>query len=504
MPYPTEHSARLEEPKKFKPDTYKRVDGGLLWGRVTVPKTIAIISAKLKDKCKPKDPYIAQSLRFPVKNWTSKEAKKWLKDNKVPYILFEPAEKSKDKQSEYQNTASQQACIFGQGCEVSFAEAGEQQEAGGFRILAYSGHVIRGHWLWGNLAIDLAGLKFDKKKTAVLENHFSDKRIGFTTMQDIADKVMVEGKFLSNPVAQQIKDDIAEGFPMQASLYVPPQLIEHVKEGESVEVNGQKLEGPGTVFRKATIKEVSMCALGADSQTQSKAFASEGNKQEVQFSVLEKEQIMDQQTSIAERPAETFASGRGGDKDDRPTGFWDAVEQRMKATQCSQADGVRFVVAERPELHEKMLRELNQPERTVPTAFWDKVGQHREKTGCNQGDAIRFCVEQYPELVGFWDAVQYHIREAKCGEAEAIRFCVKEFPELHNSFLAEQTEAAKATASKSGRPAAADVAGQPATWDAALKQQMTETNCSEADAVRFCVHKYPSLHEKMLEEQKLV
>lgn len=570
MPYPTEHSARLRDPKEFKPDTYKRVDGGKLFGRVKVPKTIAILSAKLKGKDKPSDPYIAQSLRFPVKNWTASEAKAWLKKNKVDFILFEPAKKSKDKQSADQNTASRQACIFGQGCEVSFAEAGDEQEAGRFRIVAYSGKVIPEHWLWGNVAFDLAGLKFDRRKTAVLEEHFSANRIGFTTKQQIRGKVIVEGKFLNNPRAQQTRQDIEDGFPMQASLYVPPGLIEHVREGESAEVNGQKLKGPGTVFRKATIKEVSMCALGADSHTQSRTFA-EGER-EIQFNVLEKERIMDEQTSIAELTAETFAAEdpdvieqaaaeakAKNEKDGKPATwdaalkqrmtetkcseadavrfcvaeypglhakmlqkqgematddvkpepdqtvkFWSAVERRMKQANCSKAEAIRFTVREQPEMHEEFLEKLKTLPKPKFTEFWNKVKEYRDKTGCGDGDAIRACFSQYPELVDFFAAVKHHMRETQDSQADSIRFCVREFPELYLQFLEDQTEKAKVSdiTSEPDQLAAENRDAQPATWEAAIKQQTTETKCSQADAVRFCVRKYPELHRKMLEEQK--
>jgi len=407
------------------------------------------------------------------------------------------------------------ACIFSQDCEVSFAEAGDEQEAGRFRIVAYSGKVIPEHWLWGNVAFDLAGLKFDKKKTAVLEEHFTANRIGFTTHQEVTDRVLVEGKFLNNPRAQQTRQDIEDGFPMQASLYVPPGLIEHVREGESAEVNGQKLKGPGTVFRKATIKEVSMCALGADSHTQSRTFA-EGGEQ-IQFDILGKERNMSKQVMLAEMPAETFAAEdpdvieqaaaeakAKNEKDGKPATWDAAMKQQMEETKCSKADAVRFCVREYPELHAKFLQEQGTPPKAELAEFWNKVKDYRDKMGGNEGDAIRACFSQYPELVDFFAAVKYHMGETQDSQADSIRFCVREFPELHMQFLQDQAEKAKVSdiTSEPDQLAAENRDGQPATWEAAIKQQMTETKCSQADAVRFCVRKYPELHRKMLEEQK--
>jgi len=199
-------------------------------------------------------------------------------------------------------TAPVNACIFAEQNNVCFAESSDD-ERGTFKIVAYSGGIIRGHWWWGNLAFDLKGLKFAKKKTPVLQEHLGNIRLGFSTRQDIDEKVIVEGIFLSNPAAQELKQDIKDGFPMEASMLLPPEIIEYVKEGSSVEVNGRTLKGPGAVFRKAVIKDVSMCVFGADSNTQSKVFA-EGGKDQVSFNLIEKEQIMETQ----ELKVETFAA----------------------------------------------------------------------------------------------------------------------------------------------------------------------------------------------------
>lgn len=347
------------------------------------------------------------------------------------------------------NTAPLNACIFDEGCEVSFAEAGDEEKPGQFRIIAYSGGIIPNHWLWGNIAFDLEGLKFEKKKTAVLENHFSDKRVGFTTMQDVSDKVLVEGKFLNNPGAQQIKGDITDGFPMQASMYVPPQLIEYVREGESAEVNGHTLKGPGTVFRKAIIREVSMCALGADSHTQSKTFAD--GEREIQFNVTEKEQIMDEVTKL-ELTAETFA-------------------------------------AEYPELSEQVTADAKAEGVTEgENAEKERFSQIRELAK----DDPAFVVEQFAAGKTVDEVKTALIERLRKQKDEAAETTTTKVDPAHQEFSDEQKPADKDKTKD----------GKPATWDAALKQQMTETKCSAADAVRFCVREYPELHEKMLEEQR--
>ena len=93
-PYPNEHSARLIDP----PNEYIRVrrtngsGDGTVQG-VKIPETIAVIWYIVKKDGK--EVPIAQALRFPTKNWTAAEAKKWLKDKGIKYKSFEEAENGK-------------------------------------------------------------------------------------------------------------------------------------------------------------------------------------------------------------------------------------------------------------------------------------------------------------------------------------------------------------------------------------------------------------------------
>jgi HK97 family phage prohead protease len=98
MPFENEHAARLKDPKGFDPKAFRRTNGGKIFGNIDVPKSIGIIWGKLKGKSKPGDPPITQSLRFASKSWTVTAAKKWLKDHKIKYILFEPATGKKSQE----------------------------------------------------------------------------------------------------------------------------------------------------------------------------------------------------------------------------------------------------------------------------------------------------------------------------------------------------------------------------------------------------------------------
>jgi ATP-dependent protease ClpP protease subunit len=96
MPYSNEHAARLKSPE-MQHLRVRRTSGsgdGAVQG-VKVPNSIDIIwyIIKTKDGEAP----IAQTLRFPVKDWTSQAAKEWLTKNNIKYMTFEPAEKQKSE-----------------------------------------------------------------------------------------------------------------------------------------------------------------------------------------------------------------------------------------------------------------------------------------------------------------------------------------------------------------------------------------------------------------------
>jgi hypothetical protein len=79
MPYPNQHSLRLQDPGKF--DEFRTTAGGKLFNKVDVPKTISIIWGHLKGE--DKGTFVPQALRFPIKSWTEEKAKAWIKDNEV-------------------------------------------------------------------------------------------------------------------------------------------------------------------------------------------------------------------------------------------------------------------------------------------------------------------------------------------------------------------------------------------------------------------------------------
>jgi hypothetical protein len=168
--------------------------------------------------------------------------------------------------------------------KVSFLKGDGDTKKARLDMVAYSGGIIKDHFWWDDLAIDLEGMKFTEKRYPILENHDTDQKIAFTG-KPLTDQGNVrvdpdKTEFVSTEESEKFQRLSAEGFPYQASVRVRPKVIERVAEDASVEVNGYTLKGPGTVFRQCEFVEASVCVFGYDSKTSSKAFDKAGGVQE--------------------------------------------------------------------------------------------------------------------------------------------------------------------------------------------------------------------------------
>ena len=175
--------------------------------------------------------------------------------------------------------------------EILDLKEGEKTTKRKFSMVAHSGKIMLNHWLWGNLAIDLSGVSIGRKKKPALRDHNSNRIVGWTEGINIDEKrgIVAEGIFSEKTEdGRQALELADEGFPWQASIYIPPLAIERVKDGETAEVNGQKLKGPGTIFRKSVLREVSFCALGADEHTSASALKDKGDNIDLDVEIIEK------------------------------------------------------------------------------------------------------------------------------------------------------------------------------------------------------------------------
>lgn len=175
----------------------------------------------------------------------------------------------------------------GKNCHA-FAEDGDD-DAKNLNMTIYSGGIIKDHYWWGDLAIDLTGIKFDRNRYPVLENHRTDKKIAFSKRPKINGSLTLDSKttvFVDTDASLEFQKTSKKGFPYQASMYAIPSVIERVSEGEKVEVNGFTFKGPGTVWRKCLYQEASVCVFGWDTETKAEAFSKE--EVEIEFEEIGK------------------------------------------------------------------------------------------------------------------------------------------------------------------------------------------------------------------------
>lgn len=187
------------------------------------------------------------------------------------------------------------ALYFAEQDSFKFFKEKEDDEEASFSMLAYSGNIIKNHFYWGNLLIDVNGVKLNKKSYPILLNHDTEKKIGYVDKNSIKmDGNISIGssgfKFVSTKEAEEFKKLSKEGFPYQSSIYAVPTKIKRLEDGETVEVNGHSLSGPdATVWEECELFEASACVFGADSNTNAHAFAD--NKEEVSLNIIDNKKI---------------------------------------------------------------------------------------------------------------------------------------------------------------------------------------------------------------------
>jgi hypothetical protein len=146
-------------------------------------------------------------------------------------------------------------------------------------MTVYSGGVIKNHWYWDDLVMDLEGLKLSKSKYPVLEDHSTERKIAFSGKPIVKDgKLMLEKDntiFVDTEVSHEFQKLSKQGFPFQSSLRGVPKRVERIEEGTETQVNGFSLKGPGTVWREWDYMEGSVCVFGWDDNTSAAAFSKE-------------------------------------------------------------------------------------------------------------------------------------------------------------------------------------------------------------------------------------
>ncbi len=194
------------------------------------------------------------------------------------------------------------------GCNATINFAENPEESSKLDMTVYSGGIIKNHWYWDDLAIDLTGMRATQNKYPILEDHETSKKIGFSGKPIIQDgKVKLDPStvtFVDTDVSKEFVKLAKDGFPFQSSISAQPMRVERVEEGTETQVNGLTLKGPASVWREWEYREGSVCVFGWDNKTSASVFSKEEVDIVYDEVLLKKEvsKVMDITTLSKEHP----------------------------------------------------------------------------------------------------------------------------------------------------------------------------------------------------------
>jgi hypothetical protein len=161
-------------------------------------------------------------------------------------------------------------------CPLSI-EAADGPEKGmpRFRMVAYTGGVMRISGFPHPVVVDLEGLAIDRQDIPVRLDHNPRQGVGHTQRVVVdGGQVIAEGLISRDTSwARDVAKSGVNGFPWQASIGAAVVDAEFVPNGQHVTVNGRTFAGPLHVVRKAVLKEISFVDNGADSSTSARVAA---------------------------------------------------------------------------------------------------------------------------------------------------------------------------------------------------------------------------------------
>lgn len=155
------------------------------------------------------------------------------------------------------------------------AREGDKEKLPAFTLVANTGVPMDVEGFFAPVIIDMTGNRFAKRKTPVIADHDTTKRIGHTTEQSVDPKRIIAKGVVSSTmrVAQGFVEDAKNGFPFEVSVGSEIVKAEFVEEGQTATVNGKSWKGPLIVARKSLNRELSITVLGADGNTVAKIAA---------------------------------------------------------------------------------------------------------------------------------------------------------------------------------------------------------------------------------------
>jgi hypothetical protein len=162
-------------------------------------------------------------------------------------------------------------------CPLSIEAADKEKSSGvpQFKMVAYTGGLMRIEGFPHPVVVDLEGLAIDRQDIPVRLDHQSRQGVGHTQRVAVENGSLIAEGLVSRDTswARDVIRSGQNGFPWQASIGAAVIDAQFIPNGQNVTVNGRTFDGPIHVVRKAILKEISFVDNGADSSTSARIAA---------------------------------------------------------------------------------------------------------------------------------------------------------------------------------------------------------------------------------------
>ena len=134
--------------------------------------------------------------------------------------------------------------------------------------IAYSGNAIAQYWAKNKLVIDLSGMEI-AAQIPLLYNHNNDPeyRLGEVKAEIRSGMLGITGGVDTATERGRFIVEAGKKFQWQLSVGAEISAIVEIPEGEIRTINGREFTGPFYHVKKSQLREVSVCAVGADPET---------------------------------------------------------------------------------------------------------------------------------------------------------------------------------------------------------------------------------------------
>ena len=231
-PYPNEHSARVRDPKDFDPKSFRRKE---------IADGISIIIGKLKDD---DSVMVVQAYRFKKDKFTPEQAKKWLKEHNIKYILFEPAKKEERKVMKFVEKIKK---LFSEKKDVKLNEIAKSfadtilelakneasEEDYNKEIEAFTSEIEK-------FQLEKAGRVLSKKNEELLKEVVQKLQSILSALGEDTNKIQKEGGDQMN--LEEVKSVVKEVFEKEIKTEILNSIDEKLKKFEDVEKRLKAIE----------------------------------------------------------------------------------------------------------------------------------------------------------------------------------------------------------------------------------------------------------------------